>query len=107
MPPTGVVNYQYPRAPNSVGHDVWIRAIEIIPGNRGVVHHVLAGIDDPANCSRREIVGQIGELGGYAPGKNAVPYPADSGILLRKEAGFRFQPDGHRRAGDVLEANPV
>jgi hypothetical protein len=55
------------------------------------VHHVLSGIDDPTNGQRRRIRGQIGELGGYAPGKNAVPYPEDTGILLRKEANFRFQ----------------
>jgi mono/diheme cytochrome c family protein len=91
VPATGVVNYQYPRAANPLGHDAWIRAIEILPGNRQLVHHVLVGLDDPGNGSQRAIRGQIGELGGYAPGKNAVPYPADSGILLRKEAGFRFQ----------------
>jgi peroxiredoxin len=104
VPATGVVDYQYPRAANPLGRDVWIRAIEIIPGNRAVVHHVLAGIDDPGNGSQRAIRGQIGELGGYAPGKNAVPYPADTGILLRKEAGFRFQmhytPNG-KAATDV------
>jgi len=91
VPATGVVSYQYPLAANPLGRDVWIRAIEIIPGDRSVVHHVLAGIDDPANGSQRAIRGQIGELGGYAPGKNFFPYPADSGILLRKQANFRFQ----------------
>jgi hypothetical protein len=91
VPATGAVEYQYPYAANPLGHDVWIRAIEILPGDRAVVHHVLAGIDDPGNGSRREIRGKIGELGGYAPGKNAVPYPSDTGILLRKEARFRFQ----------------
>jgi len=91
VPATGVVQYQYPYAANPLGRDVWIRAIEIRPGDRSVVHHVLAGIDDPANGGKREIAGKIGELGGYAPGKNAVPYPADTGILLRKDARFRFQ----------------
>jgi len=91
VPATGVISYQYPHATNPLGRDVWIRAIEIIPGNRAVVHHVLAGIDDPGNGERRAIRGQMGELGGYAPGKNAVPYPTDTGILLRKEASFRFQ----------------
>jgi len=91
VPATGVINYQYPRAANPLGRDVWIRAIEIMPGNRSVVHHVLAGIDDPGGGERRAIRGQMGELGGYAPGKNAVPYPANTGILLRKEANFRFQ----------------
>jgi hypothetical protein len=104
VPATGVVNYQYPRAANPLGHDAWIRAIEILPGNRSIVHHVLVGLDDPGNGSQRAIRGQIGELGGYAPGKNAVPYPDDSGIFLRKEAGFRFQmhytPNG-KAATDV------
>ncbi len=104
VPATGVINYQYPRAANPLGRDVWIRAIEILPGNRSVVHHVLVGLDDAANGSQRTIRGQIGELGGYAPGKNAVPYPQDSGIFLRKEAGFRFQmhytPNG-KAATDV------
>jgi hypothetical protein len=104
VPATGVVAYQYPYADNPLGRDVWIRAIEILPGNRSVVHHVLAGIDDPGNGERRAIRGQIGELGGYAPGKNAAPYPADTGILLRKEARFRFQmhytPNG-KAASDV------
>ncbi len=91
VPATGVVSYQYPVANNPLGRDVWIRAIEILPGNRSVVHHVLAGIDDPGNGERRAIRGQIGELGGYAPGKNAALYPADTGVFLRKEANFRFQ----------------
>jgi len=90
VPATGVVSYQYPHARNPLGRDVWIRAIEIIPGNRAAVHHVLAGLDDPVN-EEHGIRGQMGELGGYAPGKNAIPYPANTGILLRKEASFRFQ----------------
>ena len=91
VPASGVVSYQYPLARNPLGRDAWIRAIEILPGDRSVVHHVLAGIDDPGNGERRAIRGQIGELGGYAPGKNAALYPADTGVFLRKEANFRFQ----------------
>jgi hypothetical protein len=89
VPATGVVDYQYPRLPNPMDRDVWVRAVEIIPGERSVVHHVLAGIDDPERSVHR--AGQIGELGGYAPGKNPVPYPQDTGVLLRKEASLRFQ----------------
>jgi hypothetical protein len=91
VPASGVINYLYPRAANPLGRDVWIRAIEILPGNRSVVHHVLAGLDDRGDSKRHALRGQMGELGGYAPGKNAVPYPANTGILLRKEADFLFQ----------------
>jgi hypothetical protein len=104
VPAAGVVDYQYLRADNPLDRDVWLRAVEILPGDRTVVHHVLAGLDDPGNGSERAIRGQIGELGGYAPGLNAVPYPKGTGILLRKEASFRFQmhytPTG-RAATDV------
>ncbi|HEX4986417.1 MAG TPA: redoxin family protein [Burkholderiales bacterium] len=100
VPANGMVSYQYPRVDNPLDHDVWIRAVEILPGNRAVVHHVLAGIDDPSDSVR----GQMGDLGGYAPGKNAVPYPADTGMLLRTGARFQFQmhytPNG-RAATDV------
>jgi hypothetical protein len=91
VPETGVVEYRYPKAANPIGRDVWIRAIEILPGDRSVVHHVLVGIDDPGNGERRALRGQLGELGGYAPGKNPMPYPPDTGILLQKEASFQFQ----------------
>lgn len=91
VPATGTIEYRYPHAMNPMGRDVWVRAIEIRPGDRSVVHHVLVGIDDPGNGERHAIRGQLGELGGYAPGKNAVPYPEDTGVLLRKEARFSFQ----------------
>ena len=90
VPPTGVVNYQYPRIPNPLDHDVWVRAVEILPGDRSVVHHVLAGVDDPES-SRRPDAEQIAYFGGYSPGKNVMPYPADTGVLLRKDASLRFQ----------------
>jgi hypothetical protein len=91
VPEAGTVEYRYPRTANPIGRDVWIRAIEIIPGDRSVVHHVLVGIDDPGNGERSALRGQLGELGGYAPGKNPMPYPPDTGVLLHKEASFQFQ----------------
>jgi hypothetical protein len=91
VPATGVIDYKYPRVANPVGHDAWVRAIEILPGDRSVVHHVLAGVDDPAESTSRNTAEQIGQFGGYAPGKPAFPYPPDTGILLRQGASFRYQ----------------
>ncbi len=90
VPATGVVNYQYPGLPNPVGHDAWVRAVEILPGDRSVVHHVLAGVQDPQS-PQIERVAQIAAFGGYAPGKNAFFYPDDTGVLLRKDARLLFQ----------------
>ena len=91
VPATGVVDYRYPRVANPLGRDVWVRAVEILPGDRSVVHHVLAGIDDPADRTSRTTAEQIGHFGGYAPGKAALPYPSDTGVLLRQDASLRFQ----------------
>ena len=90
VPATGVVDYKYPSLPNPLGHDAWVRAVEIIPGDRAVVHHVLAGLSDPQS-PQTERVAQIAAFGGYAPGKNAFFYPDDTGVLLRKDARLLFQ----------------
>jgi hypothetical protein len=90
VPATGVVDYKYPSLPNPLGRDAWVRAVEIIPGDRAVVHHVLAGLYDPQS-PQTERVAQIAAFGGYAPGKNAFFYPDDTGVFLRKDARLLFQ----------------
>ena len=90
VPATGVVDYKYPRVPNPLGRDVWIRAIQILPGNPAVVHHVLAGIDD-YNSDGRPFIEQLAAFGGYSPGRNYLPFPDNAGVLLRANAHLQFQ----------------
>jgi hypothetical protein len=90
VPATGVVDYLYPRVANPLDRDVWVRAIEIHPGDRSVVHHVLAGVDDPQSQGDA-FIEQLAAFGGYSPGRNPLPYPDGAGVLLRKGAGLRFQ----------------
>jgi hypothetical protein len=40
VPAEGVVEYVYLRMPTGLREDRWIRAIEVQPGERGVVHHI-------------------------------------------------------------------
>ena len=91
VPATGVVDYQYPRAANPLGRDVWVRAVEILPGDRAVVHHVLAGIDDPANGPSARSRARSRSSAATRRARTRCFYPEDTGVLLRKEAGFRFQ----------------
>ena len=90
VPATGVVDYKYPRVPNPLGKDVWVRAIQILPGNPAVVHHVLAGIADSQTNGRAGIE-QLAAFGGYSPGRNYLLFPDDSGVLLRADASLQFQ----------------
>lgn len=90
VPSTGVVSYQYPRVANPLDQDVWVRAIDIHPGDRTVVHHVLAGIAD-TKAQSRSVVEELAAFGGYSPGRNALPFPDGSGVLLRAQAKLLFQ----------------
>ena len=90
VPATGVVDYKYPRVPNPLGKDVWVRAIQILPGNPAVVHHVIAGIADSQTNDRTGIE-QLAAFGGYSPGRNYFMFPDDSGVLLHANASLQFQ----------------
>ena len=90
VPATGVVDYKYPRVPNPLGRDAWVRAIQILPGNPAVVHHVLTGIDD-SNSNGRAAIEQLAAFGGYSPGRNFLPFPDGAGVLLRANAKLQFQ----------------
>jgi len=47
VPASGVVDYLYQTAPTNFTEDKWIAAAEIRPGNRAVVHHVIAFVLPP------------------------------------------------------------
>lgn len=88
IPATGVIEYQYPRVKNPLGRDVWITAVEIHPGAKQAIHHIIA--NDPV------VAGSTGErsggnLAGFAPGMDPIVYPKDTGVLFPKDADFVFQ----------------
>ena len=51
IPATGTIPYKYFRVPTHLTEDKWIQAIEIRPGARAQVHHVLA-YTQPAGSRR-------------------------------------------------------
>ena len=51
IPATGVIEYQYPRVKNPLGRDVWITAVEIHPGAKQAIHHIIA--QEPVVAERR------------------------------------------------------
>lgn len=91
VPATGVVDYLYPRVRNPLAEDKWVRAIHILPGRQTVVHHVLAGIDDPSLRAQRPFIEQLAAFGGYSPGRNFLPFPDGSGVRLPAGADLLFQ----------------
>jgi hypothetical protein len=93
VPATGIVDYQRYVVKNTLGRDVWVRATDIIPGDRAVVHHVIVGVYDPKipDERMRMIKASSPSLGAYVPGNGPTLYPQDTGVLVRADQAFAFQ----------------
>ncbi len=92
--------------------DRYVVAWEVVPGNRSIVHHVVAFKDDTGNCAARDEqtpepgyvcfggACQDAEIfGAWAPGGNALVYPPGMGIKLN--AGTDIVVQLHYPAGSV------
>jgi mono/diheme cytochrome c family protein len=84
VPSEGTINYKYFVIPTGFKEDRWIQAAEIRPGNRLVVHHVIAFVVDPS-AIREGLSGRnrIDGLAGYAPGTAATILPDGVGRLIK------------------------
>ena len=47
VPASGAIAYQFFTIPTNFTEDKWVQAIELRPGNRSVVHHILAFVREP------------------------------------------------------------
>ncbi|MBI1904256.1 MAG: redoxin domain-containing protein [Planctomycetia bacterium] len=87
----GVVRYQYFRADLPFAEEKWIRAAEILPGNRAVVHHVLV-FARPKNSRGGVGEGAVrGFLVGYVPGLRQRPFPDGMAKRIPANSELIFQ----------------
>jgi len=94
VPATGTIPYQMTGVENPLDHDVWVRAIDWVPGERTVVHHIIASA---GGAERRGAV----SLNNYVPGVEPLVLPPEAGILLPAKATFHFQTH-YTSSGKVL-----
>ena len=99
---TGVMDYQYVTIDPGFTEAKWVRASEIRPGVRSVVHHILVFISTPgADPVLKERGIGFETVGGYVPG--APPMDLADGIARYVPAGSKFvmqihyTPDGRER----------
>lgn len=88
VPAAGEVRYQYFQIDPGFEEDKWVSAIEIQPGNRAVVHHVLMFAGSPEDVGEVFRGGAHGYHGAYVPGQRVQPYPP--GMARRIPAGSRL-----------------
>jgi hypothetical protein len=116
VPASGTVPYQYFQVPTNFKEDKWIQAVEVKPGARSVVHHVLvfcreSGATRPAGFvqitprmsafgnghghedshAAQHPRGPGALLGTTAPGTNAMIFKPGTAILVRAGAVLLFQ----------------
>lgn len=90
--------------------DRYVSSIEVRPGNRKVVHHLIAYLDTSGRAQELDAKDPgpgytsfggpgftpNGALGGWAPGNEAYPTPAGVGWLLPKGASIILQVHYHK-----------
>lgn len=96
VPADGTVPYLYFSMPTGFTEDKWIQAMEIRPGNRTVVHHVIAyaqdaGVKDTAPGGEGELRRGRTHLGGITPNKTGVTFSPDTARLIKKGSNIVFQ----------------
>jgi peroxiredoxin len=89
VPAEGTVDYKYFTVDTGFTEDKWIRAAEIQPGARNVVHHVLVLIRPQAGAAPGAGGGEF--LAGYVPGMRVRPYPGGMAKLIPKGSKLVFQ----------------
>lgn len=96
VPATGVIDYINSVIPLEFEEEKWVKAVQFIPGDKRVLHHLLSYvvadtadnegmIDEAVNDPRREF------LEGYAPGKEyATEFPQNTGIKVPVDSAIRM-----------------
>jgi len=91
IPETGTIPYLYFRVPTHLTEDKWIQAIEIKPGARAHVHHIIA-YTQPADAplNRGGALGPT-NIGGVTPNKPGVVFPPGVARLMRGNSDIVLQ----------------
>lgn len=103
---SGAISYQFFEAPTNFTEDKWIQAIEVRPGARSVVHHVLVFCREPGERSTpafTQVVPNLGALGRggegmpgslfatTAPGTNAMTFKPGAAMRVKAGSVLSFQ----------------
>ncbi len=90
IPADGVIPYLYFTIPTNFTEDKWVQAVEIKPGDRRIVHHVIASLTEgSSSATGREA--RTGGLGGITPNKRGIVYPPGTARLVRAGSNIVLQ----------------
>ena len=97
VPASGTIKYEYFTIPTTFTEDKWVQRVEVRPGNRALVHHVIAFVKAPRKPGEDEKAKRATEfLVGYAPG--SVPEVMEPGRAKLIKAGSEIEFQVHYTA---------
>jgi len=94
IPATGVLDYRYVEQDIELTEGRWVKAVDVIPGNRAVLHHCLVAViypdghEEPIERDSRWLTGLFAS---YAPGMEPEVFPEGSGRYLPAGSKLEFQ----------------
>jgi mono/diheme cytochrome c family protein len=91
VPPTGTIDYNYIIIPTGFTKDTWVEQAEVRPGNREVVHHVIAFIRHPGSPWMKDA-------------KPGIPFVPEKRSPRRRNANAEGGDDGAGMSGVELLA---
>jgi hypothetical protein len=109
--------------PTNLPEDKWVRAVDFRPGNRRVVHHVIATFDTSGRAREKDAadpkpgyvaVGNFGDgvpirgfLPIWTPGSRPRPTPEGAGYLLARGADVLIQVHYHKSGHAETDATSI
>ena len=97
---SGVMPYANINVPTNFTEDKWVEKIEVLPGDKRAVHHILVFVKAAQGANEGRLQRLIGadaieEISGffgiYVPGNSALVYPKGLAKRIPKGAVLRFQ----------------
>jgi hypothetical protein len=89
VPATGVIDYININVDLNFDEDKWVKAVQFIPGDPAVLHHLLTYVTGPkedfdgGEGGRQSVARRF--LEGYAPGKiDSMTFPEGTGVFIPK-----------------------
>lgn len=98
IPATGVLDYINVNVPLEFDEDKWVRAVQYIPGDEAVLHHLLTYVTPPTGTFEGGEADTSAAarrfLEGYAPGKvDPIEFPENTGVKI--PAGYQLSMQFH------------
>ena len=94
VPATGVIDYRYQMFEVDLDYDVYATAIQVIPDNDEVLHHLLVSVVYPDGYMEpidRRSPWLDGLFAAWAPGQNVEEFPENTGRVLPAGSKLHFQ----------------